>query len=155
MHRQPPLNRRGSVTYYSATRVRIRNTHLWRFWLCWSRHACSTGSFTWARGIISALSKSTAEVSTSKSDPIDFDYKVAEEINHLDISPNLFHKVDFSSLARYSRNWLPVLSTITFEGADNGGDKDPGISDDWIAHNIAFQTHFSHGMWQPSLSTFF
>ena len=48
----------GSITYYSATRVRISNTHLWRFWRCWSRHKCSTGSFAWARGVVSALFES-------------------------------------------------------------------------------------------------
>jgi len=58
MHRQPPLNTLGSITYYSATRVRISNTHLWRFWPCWSRHKCSTGSFAWARGVVSALFES-------------------------------------------------------------------------------------------------
>ena len=30
MHRQPPLNTSGSITYYSASRVPISNTHLWR-----------------------------------------------------------------------------------------------------------------------------
>ena len=49
------------------------------------------------------FSKGTAEVSTSEIDPIDFDNEVAEGITHLDVSPNLFHKVDFSSLARCSR----------------------------------------------------
>jgi len=45
----------GSITYCSATRVWISNTHLWRFWRCRSRHKCSTGSFAWARGIVSAF----------------------------------------------------------------------------------------------------
>ena len=48
----------GSITYCSATRVRISNTHLWRFWRCWSRHKCSTGSFAWVRGVVSALFES-------------------------------------------------------------------------------------------------
>jgi len=49
------------------------------------------------------FSKAAAEVSTSEKDPMDFDNEVAEGITHLDVSPNLFHKVDFSSLARCSR----------------------------------------------------
>jgi len=85
---------------------------------------------------------------------MDFDNEVAEGITHLDVSPNLFHKVDFSSLARCSRNWLPVLVTITSESADNGGDKDFGISDDWIADNVAIQTRSSHGVWQPSFPNY-
>jgi len=48
----------GSITYYSATRVRMSNTHLWWFWRCWSRHKCSTGSFAWACGVVSALFES-------------------------------------------------------------------------------------------------
>ena len=48
----------GSITYYSATRVRISNTHLWRFWWCGSRHNCSAGSFARARGIFSVLFES-------------------------------------------------------------------------------------------------
>jgi len=48
----------GFITYYSATRVRINNTHLWRFWRCWSRHKGSTGSFAWVRGVVSALFES-------------------------------------------------------------------------------------------------
>jgi len=36
--------------------------------------------------------------------------------------------------------------TITSESADNGGDKDLGISDDWIADNVAIQTRSSHGV---------
>jgi len=48
----------GSITYCSATWVRISNTHLWRFWRCWSRYKCSTGSFVWARGVVSALFES-------------------------------------------------------------------------------------------------
>jgi len=44
--------------------------------------------------------------------------------------------------------------TITSESADNGGDKDLGISDDWIAHNVAFQTRSSHGVWQLSFSNY-
>ena len=92
-------------------------------------------------------------MNTSDSDPIDFDYKVSEGITHLDVSPNLFQKVDFSSLARCSRTLLPVLVTITSESGDNGGDKDLGISDDWIADNVAIHTRSSHGVWQPSFST--
>jgi len=42
---------------------------------------------------------------------------------------------------------LPVLVTITSEGADDGGDKDLGISDDWTADNVAIQTRSSHGVW--------
>jgi len=45
--------------------------------------------------------------------------------------------------------------TITSESADNGGDKDLGISDDWIADNVAIQTRSSHGVWQPSFSNYF
>ena len=93
------------------------------------------------------FSKAAAEVSTSEIDPMDFDNEVAEGITHLDVSPNLFHKVDFSSLARCSRTWLPVLVTITSESADDGGDKDLGISDDWTADNVAIQTRSSHGVW--------
>jgi len=68
------------------------------------------------------FSKAAAEASTSESDQMDFDNEVAEGIVYLDVSPNLFHKVDFSSLARYSRNWLPRFATITSEIADNGDD---------------------------------
>jgi len=50
---------------------------------------------------------------------------------------------------------LPVLATITSESADNGGHKDLGISDDWIADNVAFQTCSSHGVWQPTFSNYF
>jgi len=39
--------------------------------------------------------------------------------------------------------------------ADNGVDKDLGISDDWIADNVAFQTRSSHGVWQPLFSNYF
>ena len=42
----------------NLARVWISNTHLWRFQRCWSRHQCSTGSFAWARGIVSTLFKS-------------------------------------------------------------------------------------------------
>jgi len=101
------------------------------------------------------FSKAAAEVSTSESDPMDFDNEVAEGVNYLDVSPNLFHKVDFSSLARCSRNWLPILATIMSESANNGGDKELGISDDQIADNVAFQTRFSHSVWQPSFSNHF
>jgi len=45
--------------------------------------------------------------------------------------------------------------TITSKGADNGGDKDLGISDDWIPDNVAIQTRSSHGVWQPSFSNYF
>jgi len=41
------------------------------------------------------------------------------------------------------------------ESADNGDDKDLGISDDRIADNVAFQTRSSHGVWQPSFSKHF
>jgi len=47
------------------------------------------------------------------------------------------------------------LVTITSESADNGGDKNLGISDDWIADNVAIQTRSSHGVWQPSFSNYF
>jgi len=51
------------------------------------------------------FSKAAAEVSSSEfDDPMDFDYKVVEGIAHPDISPNIFYKVDFSSLARCSRD---------------------------------------------------
>jgi len=49
------------------------------------------------------FSKAAAEVSTSEFDPMSFDNEVAEGITHLDVSPDLFDKVDFSSLARCSR----------------------------------------------------
>jgi hypothetical protein len=49
------------------------------------------------------FSKVAAEMSTSEFDPMDFNNEVAEGITHIDVSPNLFHKVDFSSLARCSR----------------------------------------------------
>jgi len=50
------------------------------------------------------FSKAAAEVSTSKSDPMDFDNEIAEGIAHLGISPNFFQKVNFSSVARcYTR----------------------------------------------------
>jgi len=45
--------------------------------------------------------------------------------------------------------------TITSESADNGGDQDLGISDDWIADNVAIQTRSSHSVWQPSFSNYF
>jgi hypothetical protein len=44
--------------------------------------------------------------------------------------------------------------TVTSESADNGGDKDFGISDDWIADNVAIQTRSSHGVWQPSFPNY-
>jgi len=47
------------------------------------------------------------------------------------------------------------LATITSESADNGGDKDLGINDDWIADNVTIQTRSSHGVWQPSFSNYF
>ena len=86
-------------------------------------------------------------MSTSEIDPMDFDNEVAEGITHLDVSPNLFHKVYFSSLARCFRTWLPVLVTTTSESANDGGDKDLGISDNWTADNVAIQTRSSHGVW--------
>jgi len=58
MHRQPPLKTLASFTYCSTTRIRISNTHFCRFWRWWSQHRCSTGSFAWAHGIVSALFKS-------------------------------------------------------------------------------------------------
>jgi len=100
------------------------------------------------------LSKAAAEVSTSKSDPIDFDNEIAEGIAHLDVFSNPFHKVDFPSFARCSRNRLPVLATITSESANDGGDKDLGISDDWIANNVAFQTSSPHDVWQQSVPNY-
>ena len=100
------------------------------------------------------FSKAAAEVSTSESDPMDFDNEVAEGVNYLDVSPNLFHKVDFSSLARCSRNWLPILATIMSESANNGGDKELGISDDQIADNVAFQTSSPPDVWQPSVPNY-
>ena len=36
------------------------------------------------------FSKAAAEVSTSESDPMDFDNEVAEGITNLDVSPTLF-----------------------------------------------------------------
>jgi len=93
------------------------------------------------------FSKAAAEVSTSELDPMDFDNEVAEGVIHLDVSPNLFHKIDFSSLAHCSRTWVPVLVTTTSESAKDGGDKDLGISDDWIADNVAIQTRSSDGVW--------
>jgi len=112
---------------------------------------------------------------------MNFDNKATEGIAHLDVSPNLCRQVDFSSLTRCSRNWLPVLATITSESTDNGGDEDLVISDYWpgIADNVAFQTLLeiiidlpigfpinniislafqtcsSHGVWQPSFSDYF
>jgi len=94
------------------------------------------------------FSTAAAEVSTSESDPVDFDNKVAEEITHLD-------KVDLSSLASCSRKWLSVLATITSESSKNGGDEDLGISDDWIADDFAFQKRASYCVWQPSFSNYF
>jgi len=47
--------------------------------------------------------KAAAEVSTSEFDPMDFDNEVAEGTTHLDVSPNLLHKVGFSSLAHCFR----------------------------------------------------
>jgi len=41
------------------------------------------------------------------------------------------------------------------ESADNGGDKDLDISDDWIADNVAIQARTSRGVWQPSFSNYF
>ena len=78
---------------------------------------------------------------------MDFDNEVAEGITHLDFSPNLFHKVYFSSLAHCSLTWLPILVTVTSESADDDGDKDLGISDDWTADNVAIQTRSFHGVW--------
>jgi len=54
--------------------------------------------------VLSQPFSKAAQVSTSEFDPMDFDNEVAEGINHLDVSSNLFHKVDLSSLARSSRN---------------------------------------------------
>jgi len=48
-----------------------------------------------------------------------------------------------------------ILAAITSERDDNGGVKDLGISDDWIAENVAFQTRSSHSVWQPSFSNYF
>jgi len=39
--------------------------------------------------------------------------------------------------------------------ADNGGDKDLGISDDWISDNVAIQTRSSDGVWEPSFPNYF
>ena len=85
------------------------------------------------------FSKAAAKVSKSEFDSMHFDNEVAEGITHLDVSPNLFHEIDFSSLARFSHTLLPVLVTITSESADNNGDKDLGISDDWIAGFLPFR----------------
>jgi len=42
--------------------------------------------------------------------------------------------------------------SITCESADNGGDKDLGISDDWIADNVAIQTRSYYFEKSASLS---
>ena len=54
--------------------------------------------------VLSQPFSKAAQVSTSEFDPMDFDNEVAEGITHLDVSSNLFHKVDVSSLARCFRN---------------------------------------------------
>jgi len=88
---------------------------------------------------------------------MDFDYKVAEGTVHLDdVFLNFFHRVNLSSLACCSGTWLPNWAAISSDTADNNGGKDPGISDDWIADIVAFQTRSRHGVWrQPSFSTYF
>ena len=122
-------------------------------WMHW--HKCSTGPLHELVVLSPPFSKAAAGGSTSELDPVDFDNKVDEGITQLNVSANLFHKFDFSCLARSSCHWLPVLATITSESADNCGDKDLGISDNWIADNVAFQTRTSHGVWQPSCSNYF
>ena len=44
---------------------------------------------------------------------------------------------------------------LRLKSADNGVDKDLGISDNWIADNVAFPIRSSHGVWQPSFSNYF
>jgi len=42
-----------------------------------------------------------------------------------------------------------------FDGADNSGNKDLSIRDEWIADNAAFQTPCFYGVTQHSFSTYF
>jgi len=109
MHRQPPPKTVGSITYYSATRTGISNTHLWQFWRSWSRHKCSIGSFAWARVIVSALSESFcwSEYIGIGSNGRDCNNKVAKtrRIVHLDVS------LPISFTRPISHLWLAVFVT--------------------------------------------
>jgi len=82
---------------------------------------------------------------------MDFDNKIAERIAHRDVCHDLF----INSISHLLLIGLPVVAAMKSGGADNGRDKDLGISNDWIADNAAFQTPSSHGVWQPSFSTYF
>jgi len=59
------------------------------------------------------------------------------------------------SISHLSLAVLVPEVNITSASADNGGDKDLNISDDWIADNVAIQTRSSYGVWQPSFSNNF
>jgi len=103
-----------------------------------------------------SFSKAAVEGSTSdESDLMDFDNEVAESNAHLDTSPHLIHKVDVSSLSRSSRTSLPVSASMASgdkNDGDDGDDKDPGLSDDQTADNIALRTRSSHSVRQSSFS---
>jgi len=59
------------------------------------------------------------------------------------------------SISHLSLAVLVPEVNITSASADNRGDKDLNISDDWIADNVAIQTRSSYGVWQPSFSNNF
>jgi len=91
-----------------------------------------------------SFSKAAVEGSTlDESDPMGFDEEVADSIAHLDASPHLIHKVDFSSLVRSSRTTLPFSASMASDDeddGDDGDDEDLGLSDDQTADNIDDQT---------------
>jgi hypothetical protein len=86
---------------------------------------------------------------------MDFDDEVAESIAHLDASPHLIHKVDFSSLARSSSTLQPVSAPIASDDeddGDDGDDEDLGLNEDQTADDIALRTRSSHGVRHSSSS---
>ena len=105
-----------------------------------------------------SFSKASVEGSTSHdSDQMDFDNEVAQSNAHLDASPNLIHKVDYTSLARSYRTSPPVSAPMASDDDDDGygydgDDEDLGLGDDQTADDIDLETCSSQRVRQSSSS---
>jgi len=86
---------------------------------------------------------------------MDFDNEVAQSNAHLDASPNLIHKVDYTSLARSYRTSPPVSAPMASDDDDDGydgDDEDLGLGDDQTADDIDLETCSSQRVRQSSSS---
>ena len=96
------------------------------------------------------FSKDAAEVKTPGSDPI---IRLLRELSILmSLLIPCTRSISHLSLAF---SYLTTSFAIMSDSADNGGAKDLGISDDWIADNVAFQTRSSHSVWQTFICNLF